>query len=182
MVVETWVEAFAGDPFFRWIAPEDETWQRFATAWFSMIGGLCIERGHTYLSDDAAVAWAPPEPVLVGPDDMQKARGVFVEHAGEERTTQAFGVIAEARRHTLDEPHWTLQLIGVRAGGRGSGVGAAVAQAGLRTVDGDGLPCALNSTNLRNVPFYERLGFRVVAEIQVPGGTAAMRPMVRAPA
>lgn len=31
------VEAFASGPFFRWVAPLDETWQRFGPAWLSMI-------------------------------------------------------------------------------------------------------------------------------------------------
>lgn len=179
-VVDTWIEAFARDPFFRWVAPDDETFEPFATAWFSMIAALCFERGHTFVADEAAVAWVPPDLALVGPDDVERAQGILVTHIGEKRAVKAFGAILDARGHTMQEPHWTLQYLGVRRPHQGFGIGAAVAQMGLRVVDCDGLPCGLTSTNARNVPFYERLGFTVAAEVAVPGGSAALRPMVRA--
>ena len=178
-VVDTWVEAFASDPFFRWIAPLDETWQRFGPAWLSLVAALCFERGHLFVAEEAAVAWVPPDLELTGPDDVDRAVDVLATHAGEKRAAKALTVILEARGHTMKEPHWTLQYVGVRRADQGYGIGAAVAQIGLRTVDTDGLPCGLTSTNARNVPFYERLGFAVAAEVEVPGGAAVLRPMVR---
>lgn len=179
-VVDTWVEAFESDPFFRWIAPLEETWRRFGPAWLSMVASLCFERGHTFVADEAAIAWIPPDLELVGPDDVQEAVDIIAAHAGEKRAAAALAVILDARRHPLKEPHWTLQYVGVRRADQGFGIGAAVAKIGLRVVDTDGLPCGLTSSNARNVPFYERLGFTVSAEVEVPGRTAALRPMVRA--
>lgn len=49
----------------------------------------------------------------------------------------------------------------------------------LRVIDADGMPASLVSTNPRNVPFYERLGFRVDAEVSTPDGAAVMRAMHR---
>jgi hypothetical protein len=40
---------------------------------------------------------------------------------------------------------------------------------------------AASSTNPKNVPFYERHGFRVAAETATPDGAATLRPMHRAP-
>jgi hypothetical protein len=37
------------------------------------------------------------------------------------------------------------------------------------------------STNARNVPFYERHGFAVDAEVATPDGAATLRPMHRDP-
>ncbi len=178
-VVDTWVEAFESDPFFRWIAPLDETWREFGTAWLSMIAELCFERGHTFVAGEAAIAWVPPDLALVGPDDVERAVDILATHAGEKRAAKALGGIVEAQGHALKEPHWTLQYVGVRRADQGFGLGAAVAKIGLRVVDTDGLPCALTSTNPRNLPFYERLGFTVTAEVELPGGAAALRPMVR---
>lgn len=178
-VVDIWVEAFADDPFFRWIAPEDETWQGFGRDWLTLIGGLCFERGHTFVGEQAAIAWVPPDLALVGADDVQQARDLIATHAGEARADEALAVIMEARGHALEEPHWTLQYIGIRRADQGFGIGAAVAALGLAVADRDGRPCTLTSTNARNVPFYERLGFTVAAEVAVPGAEAALRPMVR---
>ena len=179
-MVDTWLEAFDRDPFFRWIAPDDETFEGFATDWFSLIAALCFERGHTYVADEAAIAWVPPDLALVGPDDVQKAQDILVAHAGEKRAATALRAILEARGHAIEEPHWTLQYVGVRRSHQAFGLGAAVARIGLGVVDTDGLPCGLTSTGARNLPFYERLGFSVTAEVEVPGGAAALRPMVRA--
>ena len=48
----------------------------------------------------------------------------------------------------------------------------------LATVDADGMPAYLESTNPRNVPLYERFGFRVTAEIQA-GSSPPMHAMWR---
>lgn len=180
-VVDIWVDAFSGDPFFRWIAPDDETWRAFGTAWLSFIGDLCFERGHTFLAEHAAIAWIPPDLALVGPDDIGRARDLIATHAGDERADQVLAVVTEARGHALEEPHWTLQYVGVRPSDQGFGLGAAITQMGLAVADRDELPCTLTSTNERNVPFYRRLGFRSAAEVETPGGEATLRPMVRLP-
>ena len=39
-VVETWVDAFSADPFFRWIAPDDEAYRGFGHDWLSFIAAL----------------------------------------------------------------------------------------------------------------------------------------------
>jgi hypothetical protein len=44
------------------------------------------------------------------------------------------------------------------------------------------LPCALISTNPRNLSFYERHGFALTAEISTPDDVTALRPMLRTPA
>ncbi len=55
-VVGVWVEAFAHDPYFRWIAPSDDGYVAFARDWMTFIAELAFERGHTYidLAGDAA--------------------------------------------------------------------------------------------------------------------------------
>ena len=87
--------------------------------------------------------------------------------------------IMAARAHDLDDPHWTLQYIGVRGTRRGTGLGQAAVGAMLERCDAERLPAALVSTNPRTVGFYERLGFRVVGEVATPDGAATLRPMHR---
>ena len=178
-VTDVWVEAFAADPFFRWLAPEDADWRGFGTAWMGFVADLCFERGHTYLADNVAAAWVPPDVALVGPDEIQRGRDIIASHAGEARADEALAAIVRARGHAMDAPHWTLQYIGVRDRARGEGLGAQAVAPMLAVVDRDGLPCGLTSTNARNLPFYERHGFRVVAEVPVGEGAAALRPMER---
>ena len=182
-IAEVWVDAFADDPYLRWIQPDDARWGDFGRAWMTFIATLAFERGHTYLSGspDVAVAWIPPDLSLVGPDDIARGRSIIAEHADEARAEEALATILAARGHALAEPHWTLQYIGVRRARAGTGLGGAAVAPMLERCDAEDLPCALVSTNPRNLAFYERLGFGVDAEIAVPDGSAVLRPMHRAP-
>lgn len=180
-IVDLWVDAFAGDPYLRWIQPDDQRWPGFGQEWMAFIADLVFERGHTYVADpvDVAVAWIPPDLALIGPDDVARGRSIIAEHAGDARADDALTTIMAARGHALEEPHWTLQYIGVRSGRQGLGLGARAVAPMLSVCDAERLPCGLVSTNPRNVSFYERLGFRVDAVVSTPDGEAAMRPMHR---
>lgn len=70
----------------------------------------------------------------------------------------------------------------MRARARGSGRGRAAVAPTLATIDAEGWSCGLVSTNPRNVPFYERLGFVVVSDVSSPRGEVTLRPMHREPA
>jgi hypothetical protein len=51
----------------------------------------------------------------------------------------------------------------------------------LDRCDASGLPAYLESTNTKNLPFYERLGFRAVGCLDV-GDCPPIIPMLRKPA
>ena len=71
------------------------------------------------------------------------------------------------------------RYLGVRSSATGRGLGAAAVAPTLAAIDRDRLPCGLTSSNPRNLPFYERLGFTVAAEVHSPDGRVTLRPMVR---
>jgi ribosomal protein S18 acetylase RimI-like enzyme len=180
-IVDIWTDAFAGDPYLRWVQPDDTGWPAFAGAWFDFIVTLAFERGHTFITDDdaAAIAWIPPDVAFVTPDDFAHGVALLAAHAGDERGAAAAATIVAAREHLLDEPHWTLQYIGVRSARRNAGLGGAIVTPTLAACDRDGLPCNLVSTNPDNVAFYRRVGFEIVAEAWTPDGAACLRPMAR---
>jgi len=180
-VVDIWVDAFTDDPFLRWMQPDDAAWPAFGTAWLTFVAELCFERGHMYLADpdDVAIAWIPPDVAFATADDVARGSGIIAQHAGQTKADEAFATIVTARQHLLEEPHWTLQYVGVRRARHGTGLGGAAVGPGLARSDDEGLPCSLVSTNARNVPFYERLGFTVAVEVPTPDGSATLRPMQR---
>ena len=182
-IADLWVDAFANDPYLRWIQPDDAEWPAFGRAWMTFILELTFERGHTYRADplDVAVAWIPPDLSLVGPDDLARGRGIIAAHAGEDRAEAAFATIIAARSHGLEVPHWTLQYLGVRSARQGQGLGDLAVAPILASCDAAGLPCGLVSTNPRNLNFYERQGFSVMAEVPTPDEAAWLRPMERQP-
>ena len=183
-VADIWVDAFSGDPFLRWMGDVDEaSWPVFGRAWLSFIACMCLERGHMFVTEPtgAAVAWIPPDLSMIGPGDLERGAAIIAEHAGEARRDDAVTTIRAAGSHSSPEPHWTLQYIGVGSALQGQGVGAALVEPYLLRCDDDGLPCSLVSSNPRNVPFYDRFGFTVIAEVPNPDGSATLRPMHRRP-
>ena len=58
--------------------------------------------------------------------------------------------------------------LGVEPDRQGQGIGSALIQPVLGRADAEGLPCYLETTKERNVTFYRRHGFDVVAEGDLP--------------
>ncbi|MFE9480561.1 GNAT family N-acetyltransferase [Streptomyces spororaveus] len=78
-------------------------------------------------------------------------------------------------------PHWYLPSVGTDRGLQGRGVGSALLVQQLADCDRLGQPAYLESSNVTNIPFYEKLGFRVTGEIRLPGGGPTLWPMWRDP-
>lgn len=43
-IVDLWVDAFADDPYLRWIQPDDQLWPAFGNGWMRFIADLVFER------------------------------------------------------------------------------------------------------------------------------------------
>jgi GNAT superfamily N-acetyltransferase len=83
--------------------------------------------------------------------------------------------------HMPDEPVWFLDMVGVDPPHQGRGIGAAVISSGLERSRETGIPAFLQTGNPRNVPYYERFGFRVVDEGDAPEGVPPVWFMRREP-
>jgi GNAT superfamily N-acetyltransferase len=69
-----------------------------------------------------------------------------------------------------DEPFWYLDHLAVERGSRWTGLGTALIEHGLAMADRDGASAFLETARPENVGYYERRGFRVVADETVPRG------------
>jgi ribosomal protein S18 acetylase RimI-like enzyme len=77
--------------------------------------------------------------------------------------------LAIERRHPK-EPHTQLVVIGVAAEARGQGIASRLLQSALAIHDADGIATYLETSQERNLPLYERHGFRVRDELTIPNG------------
>jgi len=66
-------------------------------------------------------------------------------------------------------PHAHLSFLGVSPHAQGRGVGSAMLKAMLAPVDAQGLPAYLEASKARNVALYQRHGFEVTGEFELPG-------------
>lgn len=69
-----------------------------------------------------------------------------------------------------DEQAWQLDSVAVEAFARGRGIASSLIRHGLARAGAAGLPLTLETGTPANVPIYEHLGFRVVAEGEPPDG------------
>ena len=73
-----------------------------------------------------------------------------------------------------------LRMIGADPANQGEGHGGALMAYALARCDRDHAPAYLESSNPRNIPFYQRHGFEPLCEIQI-GSSPTLVPMLRPP-
>ncbi len=78
--------------------------------------------------------------------------------------------IEKLHKRDMPEDHWYLMILGVDTAKQGQGIGGSIIQPILARADADGLPCYLETMKEINVAFYEKHGFQVVVEDDLPNG------------
>lgn len=78
-------------------------------------------------------------------------------------------------------PHYYLLAIGVDPPRQGKGIGSRLMTPILDRCDREGMPAYLESSKERNLALYERHGFRVVEQVELPGGGPPVWLMWREP-
>lgn len=70
----------------------------------------------------------------------------------------------------ISSDHYYIMTVGVLPERQGMGVGKKLMTKALESVDANKMPCFLETQNKSNVPFYQRLGFEVVSDKEIPKG------------
>jgi GNAT superfamily N-acetyltransferase len=151
--------AFSADPVIRWLYPEPAT---YVTAFPELVLAFAspsfADETVWRIGDFAAVAvWMRPG---VDPDgDATVAHlEATVPRDVLDDLLALFGQMEDAHPATA---LWYLPWFGTDCSRQGEGLGSRLMRQCLDIVDRDHLPAYLDSTNPRNVPFYERHGFHV---------------------
>jgi len=167
--------AFADDPFFTHALPDPVERKRlmlpFMTAWTRyglLFGVVDVTAGPV----EASAIWLPPSAVVRTPERRERAGltaviAEFSDGARERYDT----MVQHVGRIVEDAPsvsHWHLPWIGVDSARQGLGLGSLLLRAGLSRVDQDGVECWLFNVQPRNVPLYQRHGFEIAVEGDVP--------------
>ena len=138
-------------------------------------GGCYVAEGYA-----GAAIWAPagkPLPTVVR--GMLTMLPVMPYVIANMRTT--FQLLALIESKHPREPHWYLASLGTAVEQQGKGVGGALMRPVLEHCDAEGIPCYLESSKERNLPFYRRHGFEVVEEVPLPGDGPLLWTMWREP-
>jgi ribosomal protein S18 acetylase RimI-like enzyme len=138
-------------------------------------GGCYTTEGYA-----GSAIWAPAgKPLHTGLDGIFTMLPVLPFVLANLRTTLQLLALVESKHPR--QPHWYLASLGTAVEQQGKGVGSALMRPVLAHCDAEGLPCYLESSKERNVPFYRRHGFEVVEEVPLPGNGPLLWTMWREP-
>jgi ribosomal protein S18 acetylase RimI-like enzyme len=183
----TLTRAFAADPMFTWMFPDPEQRARA----LQLLNRVPLEYGlrYGYVTEShdggAASVWMPPGRVIsmlgmIRSGILRVPFSVGFRPFG--RFVGANGVMERIHKQHVPEPHWYLLVVGVDPSLQGRGFGSALIGDGLSRADAAACPCYLETSDERNVAFYERLGFRVLADATLGTGGPRGWGMRREPA
>ena len=168
--------AFSADPAARWTWPRADDYLRNMPLLARAFSGKGFALGTAYeIGGFAGVAlWLPPG---VSPDE--EPLGDLIRRTAPAAIQKDLATAFEkmASFHPK-EPHWFLPVIGVDPSRQGQRLGDQLMIHALARCDADRLPAYLESSNPRNIPFYERHGFEALGQIQV-GSSPSIVPMLR---
>ncbi len=165
---EMLARAFYTDPMLLCLVPNDAKRAHLLPAFFGLVVRYCLSYGEVYTTSmlKGAACW-----LTLGNTTPTFARilrtGVYVSPldfglAGLLRILQISAYTDAAHARAVPEQHWYLWALVARA-------------------DADGLPCYLETENPRNVPFYQKHGFKVMSEGEVTSCKLHVWNMLREP-
>ena len=177
----TIVRAFVDDPVWTWMFPRHlyaPCAPLFAAALFDMLQPA----DKVWIADAYAggAFWAPPGPTHDRDAAFEAHLPALAEAAGGDlERLRALGLAADGARPT--EPHWYLSVLGTDPDQQGKGAGSALLGEVLARCDAAATVAFLETETPRNVAFYQRRGFVVVNEADLPGGGPHLWFMRRPP-
>jgi GNAT superfamily N-acetyltransferase len=178
IVVNALVESLCHDPFYVAIteghgadeARRSETLRRYFD--YSMSEGArlgrCVQSFHD--APAAAVWLLPPSSEQAAAEASAKAAFIrsALEPEGVENYHRIIDFMASRSRPIVSRAAWYLSIVGVAPNAQGQGVGGRLIRATLAEADQVGASSFLETYSRRNLHFYERLGFSVVASHEEP--------------
>ncbi len=172
------VLAFANDPAARWLYPDAHQFRIFFPCFVRALAGKAFALGTAQRAKGfrGTALWLAPG---VAPDDHALVP-LVEETVVPARRAEVLAMFEKIGAHRSTKPHWYLALIGIDPRHQGQGLGSMLLGHTLAECDRAGTAAYLETSNPRNVPFYERHGFQLRGEIQV-GDSPTLFAMVRAP-
>ena len=166
--------AFHDDPLLRAVLPEEDKRRKLLSWLYDKVLRYCFLYGivHTLPSLEGAACWLPPgqTELTIGRILRSGLMGMplRMRPAAYMRFSAYLDCSSEQRRQNSPDTYWYLWVLGVDPPHQGQGVGGKLIRPVLEQADASATACYLETEVERNLTFYERHGFRVVAEARVP--------------
>lgn len=181
--------AFADDPIFVFVeparAPRLEFLERFMAA-LTLRSRLYATALRTAPELAGVSLWKGPDLREMTPEQLAETGLDRIDDWLTAAAAARFESLFDAVEATLDAdvpgPRWYLGVLGVVPERQGRGLGSRLLQPILEQADRDCLPVTLETAQPRNLPLYQRHGFRILRELPpVAPGAPVVWTMRRPP-
>ena len=171
--------AFEGDPMTSYLFPSGTNKQKRLRYLFQIELRYVFRHGvvETIGEGRALALWLSPKRIKGAFNAMiQSGAGLAPFRMGVGATLRVLLILHELR---VNLGPWYLLGLGVHPKHQGEGWGSTLLRHGLARAHTMNLPCYLETTNQRNIGYYERNGFRLLGQRQIACGGPAVWGMRR---
>ena len=167
-------EAFMSDPLQTYVFPNEEERMEKSPDHFAAILHYGLQFGEVYSSKNAegAVVWLRPGATDVTPQKAELGGLLQLPHLlGEQATDRFLRVMDYLEPYHKDDAavqHWYMMVVGVALAFQGTGLGKALLEPVLTKARLQHTPLYLETAEASNIPFYTKLGFKVVRKLREP--------------
>jgi ribosomal protein S18 acetylase RimI-like enzyme len=176
--------AFSDDPGFAHVLPDPANrTDRLRIFFETELRSVALPRGLVWTTEElvGAAIWGAPGEWRVPITASLREGPAMWRSFGRRLPLALWSRLRMDGRHPKEPPHWYLAVMGVAPEWQGRGLGTALMRPGLEEIDAAGLPAYLETSTLRARALYERQGFAVTGEINVPMGGPPIWLMWREP-
>ena len=174
--------AFQDDPGWSHLLPDPSDRTRRLRLFFETeLSGIALAQGLVWTTEEVvgAAVWAPPEGWRVPITATLRETPPMVRVFGRHLPLALRSRLRMEGRHPRKPPHWYLAFMGVAPEWQGRGLGTALMQPALEILDAAGTPAYLESSTPRSRALYQRNGFEVTGEFNLPSAGPPLWQMWR---
>ncbi|MCP4351743.1 MAG: GNAT family N-acetyltransferase [Desulfobacterales bacterium] len=181
-------EAFSDDPFISYVFPDlKERQQKSSKYWYlSLKYAYLYGEVYTISNDlEGVVAWLPSEKLdtslirIIRSGNFQLPW--LIGFSPFKRLVKCVDWVMSVQKQKAPLKHMYLNALCVSPNHQGNGFSNMLLKSMFKRLDEENLPCYMETQKPHIVPFYERFGFKVVDEQQIPGTDLINWAMIRNP-
>ncbi|MHB8691337.1 MAG: GNAT family N-acetyltransferase [Solirubrobacteraceae bacterium] len=176
-------KAFFDDPVAGWCMPDaGRRAARLQRGFDLFLRRLYVRHDECYTTEGmvGAALWVPPDKWRSGVLE-QLLLLVPLARIYRRELLRVLGFLTAMEAKHPQSYHYYLPFIGVEPGSQGRGIGSALMQPILERCDREQIPAYLEASSPRNLVLYERHGFEVTEQLELPEGGPPMWLMWREP-